>query len=220
MYNYLYESLLEIADEKRAVQMAAYMKNHFPFMGVASPARKAITKPVFREMKKEKNVDWDFVQQCFDNEYREMQYIAIDYLCEMTDFLLQKDLLKIKKLITTKSWWDSVDALDVVVGDVVLRFPAAEKTILKWSVDKNMWLRRIAIDHQLLKKEKTNTLLLEKVIQNNFGSKEFFIIKAIGWALRDYSKTNPEWVSAFLEKNKNNLSALSIREAGKFVNRS
>lgn len=89
--------------------------------------------------------------------------------------------------------------------------------MLKWSKDKNIWLRRVSIDHQLLRKEKNDTELLEKIIVNNFGSNEFFINKAIGWALRDYSKTNKEWVSNFIKKYNNNLSSLSIREGSKYL---
>ena len=89
--------------------------------------------------------------------------------------------------------------------------------MLEWSKDKDFWIRRIAIDHQLGRKEKTNTELLEKIIINNFGSDEFFINKAIGWALRDYSKTNPEWVKDFINKYKSKMDKLSIKEASKYI---
>ena len=85
------------------------------------------------------------------------------------------------------------------------------------NVDDNIWLRRVAIDHQLLRKEKTDTNLLEKILVNNLNHTEFFINKAIGWALRDYSKTNPQWVKDFIEKYKNNMASLSIREASKYI---
>ena len=89
--------------------------------------------------------------------------------------------------------------------------------MLRWSKDQDFWLRRIAIDHQLGRKEKTNTKLLEKIIVNNFGSKEFFINKAIGWALRDYSKTNPKWVENFINTYQNQMNHLSIKEASKYL---
>ena len=89
--------------------------------------------------------------------------------------------------------------------------------MLKWSKDEDFWVRRIAIDHQLCRKEKTNTELLEKIIVNNFGSNEFFINKAIGWSLRDYSKTNPKWVKEFVEKYKDKMDKLSIKEASKYI---
>lgn len=89
--------------------------------------------------------------------------------------------------------------------------------MLEWSLDDDFWVRRVAIDHQLCRKEKTNTELLEKILVNNFGSDEFFINKAIGWSLRDYSKTNPEWVRAFVEKHADRMSKLSVKEAGKYI---
>lgn len=84
--------------------------------------------------------------------------------------------------------------------------------MLEWSTDEDFWVRRIAIDHQLCRKERTNTELLEKILVNNFGSSEFFINKAIGWSLRDYSKTNQDWVRNFVETHKDKMDKLSIRE--------
>jgi 3-methyladenine DNA glycosylase AlkD len=89
--------------------------------------------------------------------------------------------------------------------------------MLTWSVDDDLWLRRIAIDHQLLRKDQTDTALLEEIIVANLGQQEFFINKAIGWALRDYSKTDPGWVRAFIERHRDDLAPLSVREAGKYL---
>ena len=123
----------------------------------------------------------------------------------------------LRKLIVTKSWWDTVDSLDVLIGDIALRHPRVNSVIVGWSTDENLWLRRLAIDHQLTRKEKTDTALLEQVIVNNLGQNEFFINKAIGWSLRDYSKTNPAWVRDFIERHRYELSPLSLREASKYV---
>ena len=89
--------------------------------------------------------------------------------------------------------------------------------MLEWSLDEDFWVRRVAIDHQLCRKERTNTALLEQIIVNNLGSGEFFINKAIGWSLRDYSKTNPAWVRDFLNRYGERMERLSVREAGKYV---
>lgn len=89
--------------------------------------------------------------------------------------------------------------------------------MLEWSTDQDLWMRRIAIDHQLCRKEKTNTELLEKIIVNNFGSSEFFINKAIGWSLRDYSRTDPDWVICFLQTYSDKMDKLSVREASKYL---
>jgi 3-methyladenine DNA glycosylase AlkD len=92
--------------------------------------------------------------------------------------------------------------LDRIAGRIALKFLEVNKILLAWSTDDNIWLRRIAIDHQLFRKDKTDTALLEAIIKNNLGQTEFFINKAIGWALREYGKTNPEWVKNFIEKYK------------------
>ena len=105
----------------------------------------------------------------------------------------------------------------MTIGALALKDPNVNKILLEWSLDENIWLRRIAIDHQLLRKEKTNTELLEKILKNNLGQVEFFINKAIGWALRNYSKTNPERVKNFIEENKEKMAKLSIKEASKYL---
>ena len=162
-------------------------------------------------------IDWDFVDTCWEKEPREYQYVAANYLKAMQSYLTKDDLPKLERLVVTKSWWDTVDILDRVVGSLVANHPELEEVILKWSLSDNIWLRRVAIDHQLLRKEKTNVQLMEKILVNNLDQTEFFINKAIGWALRDYSKTNPEWVARFIEQNKKRMSELSIREASKYL---
>ena len=128
-----------------------------------------------------------------------------------------EDIPAIRKFIDRKQWWDRIDSLDQVIGKIGLRDERVDALMLEWSTDEDFWVRRIAIDHQLLRKDKTNTVLLEKIIVNNFGSDEFFINKAIGWSLRDYSKTDPEWVRDFIERYRNRMDKLSIREAGKYI---
>lgn len=100
---------------------------------------------------------------------------------------------------------------------MTLRYPELKKVMVEWSQTDNIWLRRVAIDHQLLFKNKTDTLLLAEIITNNFGTKEFFINKAIGWSLRDYSKTNPQWVKDFIQKHSSQMAPLSIREGSKYL---
>ena len=98
-----------------------------------------------------------------------------------------------------------------------MHYPETKKIVLDWSTDEDIWLRRLAIEHQLLQKEQTDVLLLEQILINNLNQTEFFINKAIGWALRDYSKTNPDWVLEFIEKYKDKLSKLSIKEGSKYL---
>ena len=204
-------------DSKNAGPMEAYMRHQFFFLGVAAPERNALYKKYFPKAKKTKIIDWNFVDTCWRKEPREYQYVAANYLKAMQSYLTENDLPKLERLVVTKSWWDTVDILDRVVGSLVYDHPELEEIILKWSLSDNIWLRRVAIDHQLLRKEKTNVQLMEKILLHNLNQTEFFINKAIGWALRDYSKTNPIWVAGFIEKNKERMADLSIKEASKYL---
>lgn len=99
----------------------------------------------------------------------------------------------LEKLITTKSWWDAVDVIDAYVGDLCLRYPELKETVIsKWMVSQNIWLKRVSIDFQLRFKDKTDTNILSRAILTNTGTREFFVNKAIGWSLREYSKINPD----------------------------
>ena len=216
-FNKLYEEMIQHKNEEQAQKMSKYMLNKFEYIGIKTPERREIFKNFFKEYKNEEKIDWEFVNKCWENKYREFQYIAADYLKNMKDKLTRDDIPKLKQLILKKSWWDTIDNLDMTIGALALKDSNVNKILLEWSIDENIWLRRIAIDHQLLRKEKTNTELLEKILKNNLGQNEFFINKAIGWALRDYSKTNPEWVKNFIEENKEKMAKLSIREASKYL---
>ena len=216
-FNKLYEEMIRHKNEEQAQKMSKYMLNKFEYIGIKTPERRKIFKNFFKEYKNEEKIDWEFVNKCWENKHREFQYIAADYLKNMKDKLTIDDIPKFKRLILEKSWWDTIDNLDMTIGALALKDSNVNKILLEWSLDENIWLRRIAIDHQLLRKEKTNTELLEKILKNNLGQAEFFINKAIGWTLRDYSKTNPKWVKNFIEKNREKMAKLSIREASKYL---
>ena len=216
-FNKLYEEMIQHKNEEQARQMSKYMLNKFEYIGIKTPERRKIFKNFFKEYKNEEKIDWEFVNKCWENRYREFQYVAADYLKDKKDKLTIDDIPKIKQFTLKKSWRDTIDNLDMTIGALALKDSNVNKILLEWSIDENIWLRRIAIDHQLLRKEKTNTELLEKILKNNLGQAEFFINKAIGWALRDYSKTNPEWVKNFIEKNKEKMAKLSIKEASKYL---
>ena len=212
----LLENLKAAASPDDAVAMKAYMKNKFEFLGIKTPARRKLAK-IFFKQQTDSVIDWVFINGAWNNPYRELQYAALDYLEICKKLLTPTDLPHLKKLAQTKSWWDTIDFLDRLVGSIIARFPETKEIILSWSCDKDFWLRRLAIDHQLLRKEETDTELLEKILVNNLGQTEFFINKAIGWALRDYSKTNPDWVKDFIERYRVEMAALSIREGSKYL---
>ena len=208
--------LKAIANPNDAAAMKAYMKNKFEFLGVKTPARRKLAKTFFKQQT-DFVIDWNFINEAWNNPYRELQYTALDYLEIRKKLLTPSDLPRLKKQAQTKSWWDTIDFLDRLVGSIIARFPETKEIIVAWSCDEDIWLRRLAIDYQLLRKEKTDTELLEKILVNNLGRTEFFINKAIGWALRDYSKTNPDWVKDFIERYRVEMAALSIREGSKYL---
>ena len=212
----LLENLKTVANPDDAGAMKAYMKNKFEFLGVKTPARRKLAKTFFKQGT-DFVIDWNFINEAWNNPYRELQYTALDYLEIRKKLLTPSDLPRLKKQAQTKSWWDTIDFLDRLVGSIIARFPETKEIIVAWSCDEDIWLRRLAIDHQLLRKEETDTKLLEKILVNNLGQTEFFINKAIGWALRDYSKTNPDWVRDFIERHQTEMAALSIREGSKYL---
>ena len=207
----------ENRNELLAESMSKYMQDKFRFLGVRGTTRTEIYKKYFPDTRKTKIIDWDFVESCWNKEEREFQYVVVYYLKAMQKFLKREDISRLKYLIVTKSWWDTVDLLAKVVGSLVIRIEGYDQIMLEWSKDSNIWLKRVAILYQLSLKDKVDEIILDKILVNNLGDNEFFINKAVGWALRDYSKFNPEWVREFIKKNKDNMANLSIREASKYI---
>ena len=213
----LITDLEENRNELLAESMSRYMQDKFRFLGIRGATRTEIYKKYFPDARKTKTIDWDFVESCWNKEEREFQYVVVYYLKAMQKFLKREDISRLKYLIVTKSWWDTVDLLAKVVGSLVIRIEGYDQIMLEWSKDSNIWLKRVAILYQLSLKEKVDKQVLERILVNNLGDSEFFINKAVGWALRDYSKYNPEWVREFIKKNKENMANLSIREASKYI---
>ena len=212
----LLKELQNLANADDARAMKAYMRGCFEFLGVKTPARRKAAKAFFKKHGGA-DIDWRFVRQAWEHPFREMQYAALDYLETRKNLLRPGDLPQLKKLAQTKSWWDTIDFLDRLAGGIIAGFPETRPVILQWSRDEDIWLRRLAIDHQLLRKDQTDQHLLEQILVNNLDQTEFFINKAIGWALRDYSKTNPEWVKNFIRQHHGKMAPLSIREASKYL---
>ncbi|MDR2720548.1 MAG: DNA alkylation repair protein [Nitrososphaerota archaeon] len=216
VYRDVFEKYYAAADSEQAVKMSKYMRDLFPFLGIPASKCKELSKDFFNIVRTQKEIDWVFVDVCWGKE-REFQYLALNYIVTLANLLTPSDVSRLKQLAVTKSWWDTIDCLDRIVGGIALNFSEVNAVLLNWSVDENFWLRRIAIDHQLLRRDKTDVVLLERIIVNNLGQKEFFINKAIGWSLREYSKTNSQWVRNFLVLYSDRLSPLSIKEASKYL---
>ena len=203
-------------NDERAAAMSAYMKNQFEFLGIPKPERTALAKDFLRGKKAEKTIDWDFVDQCFARPEREFQYLALEYLFLVKARMGLDALPRLERLVAVRSWWDTVDSLSSLLGDILLHFPEARQTEAPvWINCYNIWFRRVSIIFQLKYKAQTDTNLLSRAILRNCTTREFFLNKAIGWALREYSKTDPDWVRDFVAHHK--LNALSVREASKYI---
>jgi 3-methyladenine DNA glycosylase AlkD len=209
------ELFIKHANKQKAKENSAYLRNLFTHFGIPAPKRRELLKPLWD--KKTETIDWDFVFDCWKAKEREMQYTALDYLFRKKEQLTKADIKRIKQLAQDKSWWDTIDGMCHLVGEIALRDDSVKQIMLDWSTHEDFWLRRIAIQHQLSLKTKTDTELFSTIITNNFGQTEFFINKGIGWALREYSKTNPDWVRQFIEDNKDKMAKLSIREGSKHL---
>ena len=154
--NILLKLLEDQADSTKVPAMEAYMKNKFSFLGVQKPILKKIEREFFKPFIKNP-IDWTFVEECWQQPYREFQYIAMDYLDKKKKELRPEDFSKLKELAQTKSWWDSIDQLDRIIGEITFHYPETKNIMRQWSLDEDFWLRRIAIDHQLMRKELTDT---------------------------------------------------------------
>lgn len=202
----------------KAVNMAAYLKGHFKCFGIKSPVRNEIQKKWFKEVTKS-NVDlWDLIYNLWNLDQREYHYIAIDLLNRQPKkFYKKDDYHLLRELITTNSWWDSVDGIaSNAVGKYFQVYPdMIESVVSEWRNDKNMWLNRTCIIFQLKYRGETDFKLLKSLIVQYLDVKEFFIQKAIGWSLRQYSKYKPDDVRKFVIET--NLSGLAKREASKYI---
>ncbi|HHY36598.1 MAG TPA: DNA alkylation repair protein [Firmicutes bacterium] len=208
----------ENRNRENAVPMAKYMKNQFPFLGIKTPARRKLMMLFYQESGiLTEPFQEDLVLALWEQEEREYQYAALDYIGRSLKKLGKRDLPLLEKLITTKSWWDTVDMLaQHPVGTIALKYPEViPATIVGWAFGNHLWLQRAALLFQLKYKERTDEELLYTFIKYHSASKEFFIQKAIGWALREYSKTNPQSVRDFIANNE--LPKLSVREGSKYI---
>lgn len=211
----LKESFEANANAENALAMRAYMKNLFEFHGIKSTERRELQHAFLAEHGQPEPFDFEILLSLWDADQREFQYFGLDLLRKQAKNAQENDLKLIEHLIVTKSWWDTVDGLaSWVCGPYFRKFPESMHPITDaWSLSENMWLRRTSIIFQLGYKAKTDTVLLIDHIEKNLGTKEFFINKAIGWALREYAKTDPEFVKDHVDRMKTRLHALSVREA-------
>ncbi|WP_433302907.1 DNA alkylation repair protein [Actinoplanes sp. CA-030573] len=212
------DGLSAARDPARAAAMAAYMRDQFDYAGVAAPALRAVERAAFAGLPRPAEADLrDFALSCWSRPEREYQYAACDYLRRHVGVAGAGFLPVVRTLLTTKSWWDTVDPLATrFVGDLVRSHPVLAHEMDDWSQDENKWLVRTAILFQLHYGGATDTSRLFGYCVRQAGHPDFFVRKAIGWALRQYARTDPESVRAFVAATPA-LSPLSRREAMKHL---
>ncbi|NNK90373.1 MAG: DNA alkylation repair protein [Saprospiraceae bacterium] len=216
----LKSELINAADLSRAPSMEAYMKHLFSYYGVSSPKRKKIVSSLWQSYKDEIKADLiNLVRTLWKEEKRELQYVAMDLLGRCQKQIITEDLVTMEYLIISKSWWDTVDFLAAnPVGHILKENPELKYQKSKEFIKSgNMWLQRTSLLFQLKYKDAVDEHLLYQNIMNLTGSKEFFINKAIGWSLRQYSKYNPKSVRRFIDENQAALANLSVREGSKYL---
>ena len=205
------------ANPAQAAPMKKYMRDQFEYLGIKSPQVKALFRQAIRENGLPSLEELDrVVRELWDLPQREYQYLAISLMERLEKKLPPTTIKTLEYMIVHKSWWDTVDNISHIVGIHFKRYPEVhEKYLPKWRVSDNFWLRRTAILFQLDYKEETDFALLSEIVQENLGSNEFFINKAIGWALRQHARIDPNAVKQFVKSTP--LHPLSRREAMKHL---
>jgi 3-methyladenine DNA glycosylase AlkD len=217
---YIQDELRGLADPGKAVSMQAYLKTDMPFYGVQAKDRARI----FREIKsRHAPADQaEYVELAcalWELPHREEKYLAVAVAGGFGRYVVPGSLPFYRRLIVEGAWWDLVDDVAVhIIRRLVLTYPDETwPTIDGWNEDENLWLRRTSIICQVGAKERTDQERLFRFCEARIGEKDFFIRKAIGWALREYAKTKPEEVAGFVVAHRNELAGLSFREATKHI---
>lgn len=211
-------ALTPLADPDRAAPMRAYMQERFPFLGIGTPQRRAALRSALAAAK---GLDARALLAAADGLWalpeREYHYAAIDLLTRYRKKLGVAELPALLALVRRQAWWDTVDALAAVVGAVVRRERGAQTVMDDCLRDPDLWVRRVAMLHQKGWKADTDTARLFAYARALAPETDFFIRKAIGWALRDYAWHDPDAVRAFLAAEPGRFSSLTLREAGKHL---
>ena len=217
----LQQALAKNGNGEYADQMAQYMKNNFPFYGIQSTPRRRISRQWLKNYPIANESDTcAILKLLWAKDQREFQYIGSDIAKKNKQKLTPKSIPILEYCIRAKSWWDTVDALAAhPIGMIVQQYPEVISLMDQWVEDENLWIRRTALLYQLQYKEKTDQDRLFRYCELRMDEGEFFIRKAIGWVLRQYSYINPDAVIGFVDKWDGRLSNLSKREGLKALHR-
>lgn len=209
-------------DLDKRQQMSDYMRGQFDYYGLTSPIRRELSKPYLKELPKEDKASlFELIDLLWQQPHRECHYLGQELLFKIAKRTLDKgDLSFIESLITRNSWWDTIDFLAPKILKIYFdKFPEQrDDAVDRWVMSENIWLKRSALLLHLKQKEDVDIEYMFQTILRLTGSKEFFINKAIGWLLREYSKKQPLLIKDFINDNYENLSNLSIREGSKYLN--
>jgi 3-methyladenine DNA glycosylase AlkD len=214
-------ALSALRNHTAAIGAQAYMKDIAPFFGVKTPQRRSLVKRIAKELKIPSSADLGITARAlWKLDEREFQYAAVD-LIQIHVNVANKDFLEqhIEYLLTHKSWWDTVDGLGSAAVSPLTDKYGCEKLIEKWNKSSNIWLNRAAIQHQRGRKFEADNKLILRYCHEHANSTEFFIVKAIGWALRDMAKISPHEVRNFLREHPD-LGIVAVREAERGLGRS
>ena len=209
----------EARDPERAGPMRAYMRDQFDFLGIQSARQRELSRQVLAGLPTPTEADLGAVATgCWALPEREYQYFACGWLRRHAKVCSAGFIGTARDLITTKPWWDTVDILAAhLVGPLVSRHPELTATMDAWATDDDLWLIRTAILHQLWYRSGTDTDRLFGYCTAQAGHRDFFVRKAIGWALRQYARTDPDAVRRYVRDQGERLSGLSVREALKNI---
>lgn len=218
----LRDALVDVADPEKAPQMVAYMKGHFEYLGVSAGDRRIASKPILQAAKKAEASDLlGQVEALWSEPEREFHYVGMDAIRAGAKHLRASDLPRVRALIEKTPWWDTVDSLAIhTVGTMVMNHGQLVHDMDDWIESEHLWITRTAILHQLMYKEHTDTNRLFTYCEMQMEHTDFFMRKAIGWALRQYARTDGDAVIAFVERHNDSLSGLSKREALKHLSKS
>lgn len=211
-------ALRDAADPALAPGQQAYMKSAMPYLGVTLPLTRRLTKQAAREVDEPEQLRDAATLLWREATHREERYAATT-LIGLPALRARIEMLDLhEEMIRTGAWWDHVDEVAGRITEVLDAYPLeVTQLMLRWTADDDMWIRRVSIISQLRRKHATDRQLLTIAIESNIHDTDFFIRKAIGWALREYAKTDPDWVLAFVRAHEAELSGLSTREALKHL---
>ncbi len=218
----LNQEMEKAGDSERAKGMQAYMKTTQPFYGIQAGPRKKIFKQVAKNFKDLTHEEYEqVIFELWNGQYHEEMYQALETAQHYKAYHNLESWPIFDRLVKSVTNWDTLDWIaGRIVSPLILKHREMEEKLVEWSKDSNFWVRRASLLAHLHHKKETNSKLLAETILALAHEEEFFIRKAIGWILRDYSYANPEWVEAFVKEYEAELSGLSKREALKQINRS